>query len=293
MLTNPQRILATTDLSAPSRHAVERAAQLAVAHHSALEIAHVLPTQKLTAWHLQDTQIEESLRQQSWQELHALAGQVQEKYALHPALRLLEGSVLEKIQHYAESAPCDLLVLGARGQGFLRHILLGSTAERLLRIVNKPMLVVRQIPHEAYRHILVAVDFSPVSARLLDLALQLAPDARITLLHAYDMPFEDRLERAIHDAALKMTLRQQALQWAREQMSDLLQRCNVNAHAKIDTLVLTGHPPSRILEAVEERDVDLVIIGKQGQDALRDFLLGSVSKHVLTQASCDVMVNPL
>ncbi len=291
MLTRPQRILATTDLSAPSRHAVERAAQLAFSHHSALEIAHILPTQKLSAWHLRDTQIEESLRQQSWQELHALAGQVQEKYDLQPTLRLLEGSVLEQIQHYAESAPCDLLVLGARGQGFLRHILLGSTAERLLRIVHKPMLVVRQMPHEAYRHILVAVDFSPVSAHSLDLALQLAPDARITVLNAYDMPFEDRLERAIHDAALKMTLRQQALQWARAQMSDLLQQSSINAHGKIDTLVLTGHPPSRILEAVEERDVDLVIIGKQGQDALRDFLLGSVSKHVLTQASCDVLVN--
>ena len=54
--------------------------------------------------------------------------------------------------------------LGARGASFMRHLMLGSTAERLVRRSDRPLLVVKQPPHERYRRRLVAVDFSPFVA---------------------------------------------------------------------------------------------------------------------------------
>jgi pyruvate/2-oxoglutarate dehydrogenase complex dihydrolipoamide acyltransferase (E2) component len=69
---------------------------------------------------------------------------------------------------------CDLLVLGARGTSFMRHLMLGSTAERLVRKSNRPLLVVRQPPHERYRRVIVALDFSPSSLAALELARAVA-----------------------------------------------------------------------------------------------------------------------
>ena len=60
----------------------------------------------------------------------------------------------------------DLVVLGFRGRHCFRDVFLGTTAERVVRKGDRSVLVVRNRPEEAYRRVLVAVDFSPASAQL-------------------------------------------------------------------------------------------------------------------------------
>ena len=183
-----------------------------------------------------------------------------------------------------------LLVMGARGAGFLRRMVLGSTSERLLRRTTRPILVVRQTPHEPYRRVLVALDFSPWAAHAITLARRVAPHARLLLVHAYQVPFEEKLRYAGVDAATIDLYRQQARADASQRLL-ALSRANGLQHTDWEAHVVEGEASLRILELEQEQDCDLVVLGKHGQSATEDLLLGSVSKHVLAEGSTDVLVS--
>lgn len=63
------------------------------------------------------------------------------------------GAATEEIVREADALDAALVVLGSRGVGFLRRLVLGTTSERLLRRTTRPLLVVRQTPHEPYRRV--------------------------------------------------------------------------------------------------------------------------------------------
>jgi nucleotide-binding universal stress UspA family protein len=52
------------------------------------------------------------------------------------------GHPAERILHHIENKPCDMVVMGTRGQGLIKEALLGSTSHRVLRQSSKPVLVV-------------------------------------------------------------------------------------------------------------------------------------------------------
>ena len=121
---------------------------------------------------------------------------------------LLEGELEQGGGGVVHAADADLLVVGARGEALLRHALLGSTASRLLRkSAARPVLMVKQPPHQPYRRVLIPVDFSPASTRALHLVQRLAPGAHLILLHVFHVPFEGRLSYAGVDKAAIHTYR--------------------------------------------------------------------------------------
>lgn len=69
-------------------------------------------------------------------------------------------------------------------------------------------------------------------------------------------------------------------------IQELLQTATRNAHM----LHLHGNPTKRILEAVEQVQPDLLVLGARGHSALESLLLGSVSEAVTSRASCSVLV---
>nr|MCU0964254.1 universal stress protein [Burkholderiaceae bacterium] len=206
-------ILAATDFSAPARHAADRAARLAHEFGATLTLMHVLPggaLQELRQWlgtgHVMEQQLHDDARRQ----LGLLVAELQTHRHLAARAVNASGSVLDEINREAEALDAALLVLGARGAGFLRRLVLGSTSERLLRRTTRPLLVVRQMPHEPYRRVLVALDFSPWSAHAVTLARRVAPHARLLLFHAYQVPFEEKLHFAGVDLATIDRYRQRA-----------------------------------------------------------------------------------
>jgi nucleotide-binding universal stress UspA family protein len=62
------------------------------------------------------------------------------------------------------------------------------------------------------------------------------------------------------------------------------------ASARWLPIVLHGDAAPRILEQEEEMGADLIVLGKHGAGVAEELLLGSVTKHVLAQARCDVLV---
>lgn len=58
------------------------------------------------------------------------------------------GSPFFEIIQYAQNEHCDLIVMGTLGQGPIKHMLLGSVAEKVVRKAPCPVLVVRPDEHE-------------------------------------------------------------------------------------------------------------------------------------------------
>lgn len=286
-------ILAGTDFSAPSRHAADRAARLAHETGATLTLMHTLPgtaLSELRQWLGAQPAAEQQLVERAREQLQQLAGELATARRASVQPLLASGSPIDEIVRQADAQDADLLVLGARGTGFLRRLLLGTTSERLLGRTTRPLLMVRQSPHEPYRRVLVALDFSPWSAQAVGLARRVAPHAQLVLLSAFQVPFGEKLQFAGVDAATIELYRRQARTAATQRLHALAQAAGLKP-MQYDACIVEGDASQRIVEQEQELDCDLVVLGKHGQSAAEDLLLGSVTKHVLAEGANDVLVS--
>lgn len=138
--------------------------------------------------------------------------------------------------------------------------------------------------------ILVPVDFSETSTDALRLARDIARamDARLVLLHVTPDPSSQPWVDVPLDFNL---LRMEWQEEARRRLQALIDLLGITGReATID--VSAGYPPSIILRAASEHDVDLIVLGTHGHGPARRFLLGSVADRVTQRASCPVLTIP-
>jgi nucleotide-binding universal stress UspA family protein len=294
VMTQTKTLLAATDFSTPARHALERAALLAEAHPGArLTLAHVVSRTALDSLrHLLSEDaaaLEARLLEQAELRLTELATHLAASHAGAIDTVLKQGSAPIALVELAEALHTDLLVLGARGAHFVRERLLGSTTERVLRTSRRPLLAVKQRPHAPYRRILAAVDFSDHSAVAVNAAHAWLPDADIVLLHAFEVEMENALQLAgISDSQIHQ-YRIKARDAAQQAMDAFIDQLQVPQN-RLTRQFVHGPATLSILEHEQMLDPDLIVMGKHGQSALEELLLGSVTRHVLAYSSSDVFI---
>ena len=283
-------VLAAVDFSDDARRAAHRAALVAVEQGARLELLHVLSN--TSAASLRDllrphagvqAQVLGGVRAM----LEELASDLAARTGVSGTPRVEQGEVLPSILAAARQAA--LLVVGAHGWNPLRDLILGSTAERLLGRCRRPVLVVRRPPRGPYRRVIAAMDFSPHSLNALAMAMRIAPGADIILVHAFGIPFEGKLRIAGVDEERLREYRMQARHQALTEMVATVAAIDGD-RSRLSHAVAHGHPPQLILAKTRQLRADLVVIGRRGRSAAEDFLLGSVTRHVLSDAKCDVLV---
>lgn len=285
-----QSILAATDLSTAGGRAARRAGWLAATHGAELTLLHVQEQDALLALrNVLDAgrDLAAAATEQARMELHALAHDVQRRSGARARAELQAGNVLDTLN--AAAGEADLLVVGARGANPVREAVLGTTAERLVRLARLPSVVVRGEPAGAYARVLAAVDFSPMSEDALQFARRLAPQAEFHLLHCYDVPFEGKLRTAGATDDQVRRRRDEEAARAQQQLDALLQR---QPGDRIGGMLRRGDPRVELLRSAGELQADLLVVGKQGSSRLGEALFGSVAGWVLAQATCDVLVVP-
>lgn len=289
------RILAATDLSAPARHAAERAAQVSKDTEASLDLLHVANFTALERLQLlmevASDEMEMQVLDTARERLQELAAGLRQRYDVTADTHVVAGSLLNELARQCASLATDLLVCGAKGENVLRRRLLGTTAQRILNSTKCPVLVVKQAPHEPYQRLLVPVDFSPSSLRAIRHARSIAPRAAIVLLHAYEVPFEGRMRYASVDDEIIKHYRVVARKEASQKLDALCDEAGLSLNECDDLVVLHGDPRLRIIEQEQEVDCDLIVMGKHGKSLLEEMLLGSVTEHVLTESQSDVLVS--
>lgn len=284
-----ESLLVATDFSEDGRAAGRRAAQLAAQLGARLELLHVMSGPSLSVLReLFDLAVDADAKLigDAQRQLDDAAAEIARENGLAATARVQVGQVVNEILAASEAA--DMLILGAHGLNPLRDMILGTTAERLLKRCGRPALVVRRPPQGPYRRVLVPVDFSPHSLAALRMAMNIAPQADITVIHAFDAPYEGKLWLAgVSDEQIhryRLHAQQQALARIDELLKDSGDpyRCSRS--------VQHGDAAPLILAKAAELEADLIVIGKHGQMVIEELLIGSVTRHILSDSKCDVLV---
>ena len=287
-------LLVATDFSSSARHAAERAALIASEKGARLDLLHVLNLAALQelqqfAGDVPEGVTEEAVSRGVQAEMETLTESLRERFAVTPDSRIVGGPLLPTLHREAMNSAADLLVFGARGESFFRHVLLGTTAIRMVSQASKPILLVKQPVRCRYQMLLIPVDFSPSSLASIRMAQAVAPKADIVLMHAFDVPFESRLRLANVSEDIINHYRVVARQKAQKDLLALREQAGLST-GKTRFVVVHGEASQGVLEQEQVFDCDLIVMGKHGKNLLEELIVGSVTKKVLAESQCDVLV---
>jgi len=273
---NPRYVLAITDFSAFGDHALSRAAHLCAAHGAALKLVHF------------------NGRRDSWPldaptRLSQHAAQLKQRHGIHVSPFSRTPETADDLLAAARQA--DLLVWGTAPLAGLRVLFEGQPYETLMRRSRRPVLVVRHPARESYRKVLVAVDFSASSRRLVELSLALNESADVELFHAISAANEGKLRHAeVSEQAIR-DYRQACRRYAQDRMFWLTDSYDARRNRVMGGI---GHgDPARQAVVQQQRSAaQLIVVGKRPSSALTDFVFGSVARRVLRLGAADVLVVP-
>jgi nucleotide-binding universal stress UspA family protein len=286
-------ILAATDFSETAAAAVEWALELARQQEARVELIHAVtmpPSIPGYAPYGETGFLDDVMRAAETrlaETAAALAGKGVELTTF-----LQPGTPSQAILDREEALSPLAIVVGTRGLTGLRHLLLGSTAQRVVHGAHAPVLAVHPGDlgkHRAIRTVLVPTDFSPAAELAIATAHRLlAPleqDARLILVNAFNLPIEYTAYgsipvsfRFLEDAGLD----------AEQRLYDAA-RALQREGLTVETVAREGDPSHVIAEEAEKRGADLIAMGTRGLSGLRHLFLGSTAERVVEHAPCPVM----
>lgn len=292
MTTTVRTIVAATDFSTNAGVAGAWAEQLARQHDATVVLVHAshegpgiaAEFVRLRQRHHDDirARLESALEEEA---------QTLRRTGLTVDCELGYGNVVDVILSAAKRRGADLIVAGTHGRTTWKQVLVGSTAARVLRKADCPVLTVRLLDDASprpVRSVLVPTDFSKDAALAAEAATRLlgsgSSDRRITLLHTYHVPADvmclpapiliDAISAV--DAAAKRTI---------EDIAVTVRATGIH----VDTITCEGEPPERIVEYARSLGVDAIAMGTHGRSGIDRVLLGSTAERVVTSAPCPVL----
>lgn len=184
-----------------------------------------------------------------------------------------------------------LVVIGTQRGNPLRELVLGTHAERLIRLCRVPVLVVKRPPTGAYRRVLAPVELGPDAGAVIAAAMRLSRGPGLEVLHALDTRDEIGMRACEVPEPVVRRHRQRAAQRARGVLQEMIAGIATGGQQAVAAV---GYGDAAALVLARERAVraELVVIGKRMRGLLADFFLGGVTQRVLAAARADVLVLP-
>ncbi|MFL5384468.1 MAG: universal stress protein [Longimicrobiaceae bacterium] len=205
--------------------------------------------------------------------------------AASSSCRVMEGSPGACLLEAAKETGAELLVVGAARGKRLSRMVLGSTAQRVLRQAPVPVLVVRRALQGPVGRLLVTGDMSELSAAVFEAALA-------TLRHLLGGPGEVRALYVLPWSLLPPPLPHSALEEAaRKQLAECLAH-RPDHGFEVEPQVRVGEPAEQIVAEAEAWQAELLVVGTHARGWGARLLLGSVAEATLRDAPCNVLAVP-
>ncbi|HLL84645.1 MAG TPA: universal stress protein [Longimicrobium sp.] len=282
-----ETVLVPTDFSQGAGQALQRALLLPLALGARLHVVHVLPA-GLPA------KVRSKVETDARASLNGVVSRVREgaRFAgqINVTAEVLRGEPFVEVIRCARGINAELIVLGRHGRRPIRDMFMGTTAERVIRKGDVPVLAVHLAPDRPYQRPLVATDLEDPSKRALDLALRViaAKVRRVDVVHSFNVPFEEIIGPAFS---------------AREK-NDYRRTCREEAVAGLDKFIAPyqgsgirwkaalrpGDARAVVLAEALRRKSDLIAVGTHGRSGVAHALVGSVAEWIVATAPCDVLV---
>jgi nucleotide-binding universal stress UspA family protein len=203
---------------------------------------------------------------------------------------------IEAIIAEARHRRAGVIVVGSRGLGYARRLMLGSVSRGVVRRAGCPVLVVKG-RRRRIRRLVLATDGSPNASRALGFLLaRLEPPAgaRVKVVRVLEPvlpPTRALLPAPIRRAVLASaaSLNAKRTRQARREVSQaavLLKRAGWRARG----VVREGVPLAEVLREAAASRADLLVVGARGTGGLARLLLGSVAEGVLNHSPVPVLL---
>jgi nucleotide-binding universal stress UspA family protein len=290
------RILFATDFSRWAQRAEDYACALACSWRASLTVLSVAEFPPgLNPDYLVNQQYLADLLKHASAQLVDLKGRAEGR-GIAVTTRVATGIPSEEVISAAREEDSDLIVVGTRGKTGLAHILLGSTAERVIRGAPCPVLSVRTDSADLedervlarpvrLERILVPVDFSDCSLDALEYAVVVAQQAKasIMLLHVLE-PVSYGLDFTLSHVRTREHVRESWTKRLKELTSS-----HQHSHVAMEFQLRGGLPADSILDSAQTLPCDLIVMGTHGRRGISHALSGSVAEAVLRKSHCPVI----
>lgn len=196
-------------------------------------------------------------------------------------------SVSEKLLEHIGQNQYDMVVMGTHGRTGLKHVFLGSIAEKIVRLSPAPVLTIHEcVDCFKVKKILVPIDFSAYSLQALEYAKSIANSlgAEITVMHV--------IERVIYPAFypegyyplvdFEPKLQGQML----ESLDTFLKQI---PDFTADKVVTAGRPSDEIVQYAGNNKFDLVIMATRGLSGLQHLIVGSTAERIVRLSPIPVL----
>jgi len=199
----------------------------------------------------------------------------------------IAGPAAAVIRGLADETGAGLVVVGAAHAGRMRQAFLGITAQRVLRAVHAPVLVVRRPLRGAPPRVLLTTDLSPLSAAVHERGLDtveafLGPEleaARSLVVAAFGFVSPPLSAEVLAEAA-------------KQQLSGFL-AARRHRPRQVEPAVRTdGAPAAEIVDEAAEWRADLLVVGTRARHGIGRMLLGSTAEACMRDAPCNVLAIP-
>ena len=286
-----QTILAATDFSSTADTGVDWAIELAKDHGARIELIHaLLVPSRATDFVPSPPDFTDALQEAASGRLNEINSRVRDS-GVEVSSELRLGIPSQVILETAIDKDADLIVVGTRGLSGFRHLLLGSTAERVVQHAHCPVLTVHPGDTDKHRPIetvMVPTDFSRDAETAYFAALTLLGKTRrtkVVLLHVYHLPYEYTAYGTIPTSLDYFKDVEGAAENRLATLADEL--CQQGF--QVETIAREGFPPEVILAEAEAAGADLIAMGTHGRTGLAHLVLGSTAERVVQRADCPVL----
>ncbi len=234
------------------------------------------------------------LRQEAQEILDKQAEKIEDAGGTVAKAHLREGRTIDEILDLSEELQVGLLIVGSRGLGGVKRILMGSVSEGIVHHARRPVLVMRG-GENAWppARVIVADDSSEDAKKAGDLAVNLGQlsGASALLVRIHPKRLEDAQAKGTPgawEAGEPLRQAELDLEARADELEDIL---GSRPQTRIRTA--EGDPAVTILEAAQEvDDPTLIAVGSRGLGTIQRMRLGSVSTKVLRAATGPVLVYP-
>jgi nucleotide-binding universal stress UspA family protein len=291
-MTSVKRLLLATDFSDWARRAEDYARALAASWRATLTVITVLefppgmnPEYTVNKQYLTDRMSDASARLAEFKQRAYVRG-------IATTTRIATGMPSEEIIAAALAEEADMVIVGTRGKSGLAHVLLGSTAERVIRMAPCPVLAVHTAIGESLTEkgicldrILVPTDFSECSEGAVTFAGVVAAQAKasIELLHVVE-PGYYSIDFTIEHPDEREQKRQRSADHL-EALSEKLSKAGIAVNMNLRG----GAPADMILDVAKTTSSDLILMGTHGRRGVSHMWAGSVTESVLRRGTIPVL----
>ena len=179
------------------------------------------------------------------------------------------------IVEQARLRKADVILMGRHGRTGRLSLLVGSMTAKVIGLGFPRVLVVPKDFLITGSHVLLALDGSPNSRQATQEAISLgrtcATLQRLTIITVVKKEHE--------------------IPQARKMANEVCNQCRQEGLSVVcESLVQVGNPTELIVQAAQERAVDMILMGGRGKSFMAKMLMGRVTKKVIGRAHCAVLV---